>query len=102
MIGIDLVDMKRIRLDPSLIRHVLVAEERQQMDALKSEERKKEYLAGRFACKEALFKAAGEKNWLNYCILDAESGKPYVKDHPELEVSISHDGGFCIAIAIQH
>ena len=55
-------------------------------------------LAGLFAAKEALFKATGWKDCLSCSILNDGYGKPYIKDHPELSVSISHDGGMAIAV----
>lgn len=100
MIGIDLVDMRRIHLDPAFIKHVLTQEEQDQFDTFTHEHRKKEYLAGRFAAKEAIFKAAGIKEWISLSVLDDPSGKSYVLNHPEIEVSISHDGDYCTAIAI--
>ena len=62
----------------------------------------KEYIAGRFAAKEAIFKMTQDKNYLHYSILHQKTGQPYVKDHLEIEISISHDAGIAIAIAVSH
>jgi len=69
-------------------------------------------LAGRFAAKEAVIKAIGEKKpWKKIEIVPADSGKPVVRlaepaKNPELskeysaQVSISHTERFATAIAI--
>ena len=56
--------------------------------------------AGRFAAKEAIFKATQDKEYLSYSILNTSDGKPYVKDHPEIEISISHDQDYALAFVI--
>jgi holo-[acyl-carrier protein] synthase len=78
----------------------LTPAEQEEFHARKSAHRKTEYLGGRFAAKEAIFKATGDQMFLSYSVLTEVSGKPYVKDHPELDVSISHDGGFAIAAVL--
>jgi holo-[acyl-carrier protein] synthase len=98
MIGIDIVDISRIQLRDSFIRHVLTEYEQNEYNAKTTENRKKEYLAGRFAAKEAIFKATQDPAYLQYSILNKKNGMPYVKDHPEILVSISHDGGIAAAI----
>lgn len=62
--------------------------------------RKATFLASRWACKEAIFKATQDIHFTDYSILNEKSGKPYVADHPEMKVSISHDGDFVVAIVI--
>ncbi len=101
MIGIDVADLSRIKDDPAFIRRVLTAEEQEELAQRKSQSRRIEYIGGRFAAKEALFKATGDMNWLGYSILNGENGKPYVKDHPELDVSITHDGGIAAAVVLK-
>ena len=101
MIGIDITDLKR--LDPeneSFLKLVLTEDERREFDALRTPGRKREYLGGRFAAKEAIFKATGMEEWLKCSVLHDENGKPYIKDHPELAVSISHDGGMAAAVVM--
>ncbi|MBR3203274.1 MAG: 4'-phosphopantetheinyl transferase superfamily protein [Solobacterium sp.] len=101
MIGVDIVDLSRIDPeDAAFVRHLLTPAEQEEFHARKSAHRKTEYLGGRFAAKEAIFKATGDQMFLSYSILTEVSGKPYVKDHPELDVSISHDGGFAIAAVL--
>ena len=100
MVGIDICDLSRITLNEGFINTLLTPEERAQFDAKKTEKRKKEYLGGRFAAKEALYKALQDRNYLHFSILNDETGKPYVKDHPEISVSISHDAGIAAAIVM--
>ena len=97
MIGVDITDLTRIRLDPSFLRHLLTEREMEEYEQRKSERRKIEYAGGRFAAKEAIFKATGAPDFLSWSVLNGPDGKPYILDHPELEISISHDGNFAIA-----
>lgn len=101
MIGIDLVLLSRIRLSESFINTVLTEQEREEYNRRSSEKRRKEYLAGRFAAKEAIFKASQEKDYLKLSVLSDEDGRPYVKGHPDLDVSISHDGDYVVAVALK-
>ena len=100
MIGVDILDLSRIQLKDSFIQHVLTEEEREIFSSLKNEDRKIEFLGSRFSGKEAIFKATQDPHYLSYSILNDESGKPYVKDHPEIEISLSHDGGMAIAMVL--
>jgi len=100
MTGVDIVDLSRIPLSEAFIHRILTEEEISQYRMRKNDSRRREFLGGRFACKEAIFKATGDKEYLSYSILNDESGKPYVLDHPEMEVSISHDAGIAIAVIL--
>ena len=97
MIGVDITHMKRFKKNcDSLADAILTSEELLEYDKSKN---KINYLAGRWACKEAVFKATG----LNaISVLSQNNGKPFIKDHNDIEVSISHDQGFVIAVAIQN
>ena len=99
MIGIDIVDLRRIHLSDSSINTMLTEEEKKEYSLKISDRRKVEYLAGRFAVKEAIFKATQDKAYLQYSILNTDFGKPYVLNHPEIEISISHDGDYAIGMA---
>lgn len=110
-IGIDIVENKRISSkleDISFVLRILSTEEKKQYDILKSSKRKLEYLSGRFACKEAIFKALssgdGTMNYSDISILNDEFGKPYVKINnvvkKEFYVSISHEKEYTVAQAI--
>ena len=98
MVGIDIVDLSRIVLRESFVRQVLTEMEWKEYCARTSDKRRIEYIGGRFAAKEAIFKATQDRRYLQYSILNSETGAPYVLDHPEISVSITHDGGFAAAI----
>ncbi len=100
MIGTDIVYIPRIELKESLIRYILTDDEYTQYLLLKNDKRRKEYLAGRFAAKEAIFKATQDPNYLSYSILNEDNGRPYVKNHPEIQISLSHDGEYALAFII--
>lgn len=113
-VGIDIADLARFeramastpRLAPRLFRESeLMADGRQR--PLRS-------LAGRFAAKEAVFKALGGQTnrWHDVEIVSAGSGEPSVALHDEAlelaqsrgasrwHVSITHDGGLAAAVAV--
>ncbi len=100
MIGTDIVYIPRIELKESLIRYILTDDEYTQYLLLKNDKRRKEYLAGRFAAKEAIFKATQDPNYLSYSILNEDNGRPYVKNYPEIQISLSHDGEYALAFII--
>ncbi len=66
------------------------------------------HLAGRFAAKEAIFKALGDGkiSWLDMEILNRKDGSPYCKilngksAQKEIHVSISHVKNYAVANAI--
>lgn len=99
-IGIDLVWIERVSLKESFVNTILTSYEKEAYENRTSEKTKKNYIAGRFAAKEAIFKATQDKNYLSYSILNDDSGAPYVLDHPELSISISHDGDYAVAIVL--
>lgn len=99
MIGIDIVHLKRIKIDSSFTRYILTEEEMKILEQKNTTKQRIDFVGGRFAAKEALFKCTQDKNYLKYSILNDANGKPYVKDHPEIEISISHDGEYAVAIA---
>lgn len=101
MIGTDIVYIPRIELKESFIRYILTDEEYFEYALINNDKRRKEYIAGRFASKEAIFKATQDKNYLSYSILNKEDGRPYIKDHPEIQISISHDGDYVVAFVVK-
>lgn len=65
------------------------------------------FLSGRFAAKEAIYKAYGEKNltWQQVEILNDKDGSPIVTIHGKnvnISLSISHEKEFAIAFAIKY
>ncbi len=67
-----------------------------------------QHLAGRFAAKEAVFKAAGDKNlgWKDVVILNDKNGKPYCtmlksrNKKIDVHISISHVKNYAVASAV--
>lgn len=96
-IGIDIVKISRFEnKDIHFIKRVLTEKELLVYKNL-LEEKKTQYLASRWASKEAIFKANHDEHYLSYSILNKENGEPYVDDHEEIKISISHDGEYVIA-----
>lgn len=105
MIGTDIVYIPRFVNQPQLAAKVLSDDELKLYHTL-SEKRQAEFLAGRFAAKEALVKATGfgigtsESIALqDISILPDAYGKPIVHGL-DAHVSISHDGDYAIAVAL--
>ncbi len=102
-IGVDLVDLNRLDLEnETFIKHVLSEKEYacfSKMNGL----RKREYLGGRFAAKEAYLKAnglgLGGMRFNEIEVLNSESGAPYLND-PKAKISISHEKDYVIAFVV--
>lgn len=101
MVGIDIVhlpEFKKRFKNVSLEKVFLPIELSQNVET--------EGLAGVFAAKEAFFKALGKKeNWLDVWIEKDRNGNPtlyssLVKSYLNLEVSISHQGEYAIAVVL--
>lgn len=109
-IGIDIVEIDRIenlskRL-PKFIHRILTETEIKKYDLLKGK-RKAEYLAGRFAAKEAFSKAMGtglgkELQFIDIEIVQDPLGKPFIiKPFTEgVYLSISHSREYAVAQVI--
>ena len=104
-VGIDIVENARIKkaMSDSFLRKVLSVDEIEYCKNFK-EKRKIEFVAGRFACKEAISKCLSEFeivefNQLN--IINNEIGKPEInyKDY-RLLISISHENNYTVAMAL--
>lgn len=101
-IGVDIAKISDFEgKEENFYRVFLHGEEYERYKAIKSEKRKKEYAASRWAAKEAIYKATQDKGYMKYEIMSEESGKPYVKEHPELKLTLSHHGEYAIAFVIK-
>ncbi|WP_458415007.1 holo-ACP synthase [Schinkia sp. CFF1] len=109
-IGIDIVEINRVRTiierQVKLPKRILTEKEYRIFEAL-SKGRQEEFLAGRFAAKEAYAKAKGtgigkSLSFLDIEILPDTFGKPEVrnKDTEIVHVSISHSKEYAIAQVI--
>lgn len=110
-IGIDIVEFKRIRenMNERFIKRILSDEELLIFNKFTNEHRKVEFLAGRFAAKEAYTKVYKKFNdSLNFTdvkVLHDQFGAPYIKslykNRDKVKVSISHSENYAIAICIK-
>ncbi|KOP79580.1 holo-ACP synthase [Cytobacillus solani] len=106
-IGIDIVELNRIRKiylrQRKFVDRILTAKEKEIFNSL-TEERQAEYLAGRFAAKEAFSKAVGTGLGGNLSFLDIEiekdkKGKPFISKpfNEGVHLSISHSKEYAVA-----
>lgn len=109
-IGIDIVELNRIKQaferNERLKERILTRNELAQFEQL-SQKRKIEFLAGRFAAKEAFSKAYGtgigrDLSFQDIEITNDERGKPYVvkPEFGRIHLSISHSECYAIAQVI--
>lgn len=96
MIGCDIVKISRFKnnLD-KLTNRILTSLEKEEYKLADS---KLNYIAGRWAAKEAIFKLTNSSE--KFSILNHVNGSPYVVNYPNLCISISHEHEYCIAVAI--
>lgn len=101
-IGTDIVQISRIKDPDRLAKKILSPNEEL---LYKQRINKEEFLAGRFAAKEAFVKAVGKG--LSLCplneieVLYDENGAPYILYKGTVyQTSISHDGGFAISVVL--
>lgn len=111
-IGIDIVELERIerlvKRSNRFVERILTEKERSQCEALPSERRQIEYIAGRFAAKEAFAKATGtgigKLQFIDIQVLATESGAPTLQvagyEQVKLFVSISHSEHYAVAQVI--
>ncbi len=109
--GVDIIEVARIeqamtRWGEHFLRYVFCDEEIQYANQNKFPAR---HFAGRFAAKEAVFKALDESflpiGWKDIKILNQKNGKPYCHiNKPEfphtIHLSISHSDNYAIANAV--
>ncbi len=98
-VGIDIVENKRLEnKKENFIDLILTSKEKEEY-----EKKGLSYLTGRFAVKEAIMKAlpnTKEYNFLDFEVLNNIDGSPYVVNHDNLKISISHEKNYTVAIAI--
>ena len=108
-IGVDIVEFTRIRQinqQEKFVERILSEEEKKQYNHLKNEQRRIEYLAGRFAAKEAIYKAMPDKRnpgqFYDYSIINDEDGAPKVSSPLESKImlTISHSENYVVAFAV--
>lgn len=101
-IGTDVVEISRIKDLPRFANKILSSRE---LEIYEKRVNKQEFLAGRFAAKEAFMKAVGKgfatAAFNEIEVLYDEEGAPFIffKDK-EYPCSISHDGGIATAVVL--
>ena len=100
-IGVDIALISRFEAkDEKFIKKILTNKEYEQFIKLEGV-RKLEYLAGRFAAKEAYYKAMKNPKigYHDVEIIDDYFEGPVIND-PKAKLSISHDGDYVVAFVI--
>lgn len=107
-IGVDLIDLDHmasvVENSPRIVTRILTTEELA-LYKTRSKKGKLEFLAGRFAAKEAFSKAMGTGigkvvSFQNVVVLNDERGCPYVAESPfngKVFISISHSQAMAVA-----
>lgn len=100
-IGVDMVQINRAsEKHAKLAKRVLTPNEYLIYQSL-DENKQAEFFAGRFAIKEAYYKALGN-NSIGYQDVDIsydENGRPCVQD-PLVHISLTHDGAYALAFVV--
>lgn len=108
-LGTDIIEINRVKEIESrnnrLSKRILSESEMMHYNTLKSDKRRMEYLAGRFAVKEAYSKALGtgigkSAAFQDVICLNDDLGKPFIKDDKRAHVSISHAEEYAVATVI--
>jgi len=107
-IGIDLVEIETIKekANERFINRILSDKEKPLYDAISHPKKKLEFLAGRFAAKEAytkLYQRFEEPlNFKDVSVLKNENGAPYLesnyRNQDKILISISHSDHYVVAI----
>jgi len=108
-IGVDIVELCRIRTvkkKGKFVDKFLSEKEKKVYATLKNEQRQLEFLASRWAVKEAIYKAAPDlckgKKFTDFSILNNESGAPYL-DEPAatgIMITLSHSENYVVAFVV--
>lgn len=107
-IGTDIVELSRIskvNKEDKLARRILSAEELSKYSEMVNDARKNEFLAGRFAVKEAYSKALGsgigkQISFREINCINDPNGKPSLLNEPGAHVSISHSKEYAVAMVV--
>jgi holo-[acyl-carrier protein] synthase len=95
MLGCDIVKVSRFKNNLSKLANKILSES--ELVEFNKATNKLQYIAGRWAAKEAIFKATGNRRMT---ILNSTTGSPYVVNNPNIKISISHEKEYAIAVAL--
>jgi phosphopantetheine--protein transferase-like protein len=98
MIGIDIVKINRFKKNLNLWKKKILTDSEQQELIKKTNQI--QYIASRWAAKEAFFKCTGSRE--NISILNDNNNKPFIVNYPMLKISISHETKYCVAVVINN
>lgn len=98
-IGVDICDLRRIKNSDALAKRILHDDEYLLYQSKVNHRQKIEFLAGRFAVKEAFIKAYKRLLLKDICCLNDTDGKPYIKGY-NCHVSISHEKHYVVAFVV--
>lgn len=104
-IGVDIIENERFNafLDSDQkLKKILSLDELNIYNKITLKKRKLEYLASRFAAKEALFKAGIKDDFAAISILNNDDGSPYVvcSEDLNIKISLSHNNSMSIAMVV--
>jgi len=108
-IGTDIIEINRIREikhRERFVQKILSEKEQAIYYRFKNEQRKDEYLAGRWAVKEAIYKAATNQcqdlAYRSFSILNDETGALYLAEpyFDKIHLSLSHCKNYTVAFVI--
>lgn len=105
MIGIDLVNIDRIanmRHKDAFIKRILTKTEQGIYQQLPNQNRSDEWLAGRFAAKEAVIKVMDQPIYMKDIEIQSKDHKLFVDtQNIRIHISISHERHYVVACAIR-
>ncbi|AKX33924.1 holo-[acyl-carrier-protein] synthase [Spiroplasma litorale] len=101
-IGIDIIEIKRLRNWKKLFKKILHEDEIKIFQKFNTKKRKNEFLAGRWAAKEALMKILNKDITMNLINIGYKNNKPVFlnEGYENYNISISHETKYCVAVAI--
>jgi holo-[acyl-carrier protein] synthase len=107
-VGIDIVEIEAIKdkYSDRFVKRILSTQELERFNTITNLKRKLEYLAGRFAAKEAYSKVykrfEDPLHFTDVSVLNDEHGAPYIvstyRPQDRILVSISHSNNYVVAI----
>lgn len=100
-IGCDIVEIARLQKHQTKIADRILSDKEKAIYNQLQTKRQLDFLAGRFAAKEAIFKANNDYKIMSMIEIVEEGGKPVcIMPDCKVHISISHEHAYVIAYAI--